>query len=500
MMKYLISTIALFPLLSFAENQDLLLFENGDQLHGEFHGIADGSDLLWKRQKSEEEKIQFNSTDICKVVLRGGKPERAESTHSYVGTSNGDRVSGTVQEVDEKRVIIQTEFAGLIEVPREHVGIIAPNPLGGKVLYYSSYKKEDWEQLDSKMRTSARLPEPKPNANQEEAVWKFSGSAWYWQHERPSSALVRKTGMPSRSILQFDLAWKNRLSIAIAFHADFKPFEPKENGQQDPFDGGRSSYVGNLPEVFGSSYVLHLYSNYLVLYRAGFTEDGAPIMERMQSKNANLRLENTSNAKIEIRCNRDTGVIMLYVDEQFVSEWNEGPMTKDDAGKATDGYRAPGEGFGFISQVEGSAVRVSDVVVAEWNGIPDSARSLESDDNDIVLLNNGRDRFSGKLNHIKDGKASLTGRYGNFSFPISEIAEIRFAKSQLAEIEQDPKSSVKVRFYPLGSISGKLVSGDPNKITINHPSIGDVNIDLTSAFMLEFKPAQSYLDDWNAEF
>lgn len=500
MMKHLITSIALFPFLASAAHPDLLMFDNGDQLHGEFCGISDAAGVLWKRQKADPNSVNFNSNDIRKVVLRGGMPERSEASHAYVGTVNGDRISGNVREADEKRVSVQTEFAGLMELPRDHVGIIAPNPMGGRVLYYGSYRKDDWEQLENRMKNPIRMADAKPAIPKEEAIWNFAGSAWYWKHEQPSSALVRKTGMPDRCVLQFDLAWKNRLSAIIAFHADFKPLESKQDERRDPFGGGHSGYLGHLPGIFGSSYILHIYSNYFVLYRAGFSEDGLPLMERLQSRNSNLRLEHATNAKIEIRCNRDAGTIMLQVDGQFAGEWDEGPAVRDANGKISQGYRTQGNGFGFISHIEGSAIRVSDIVIAEWNGIPDSARSLESDTDDIVLLNNGTDRYSGKITHIRDQKVNLIGRFGNFSLPLSEIAEIRFAKSGLAEINPDPKSSVKVRFHPLGSISGKLLSGDSGKITLNHPSAGGVTVDLTSAIMLEFKPTQSYLDDWNAEF
>jgi hypothetical protein len=132
--------------------------------------------------------------------------------------------------------------------------------------------------------------------------------------------------------------------------------------------------------------------------------------------------------------------------------------------------------------------------------MPDAARSLNSDDSDIVLLNNGTDRFSGKIHSMKNGKVNLTGRFGNFSLPITEIAEIRFAKSQLKITDLSDHGTFKVRFHPLGSISGKIVSGDSKNIRLLNPASGEMNVGLESASMLEFKSTQSYLDDWNVEF
>ena len=101
---------------------------------------------------------------------------------------------------------------------------------------------------------------------------------------------------------------------------------------------------------------------------------------------------------------------------------------------------------------------------------------------------------------MKDGKVSLTSRFGNFSFPIEEIAEIRFAKSQLKVVNDPSPDDFKVRFYPLGSISGEVVSGDSKSIRLLNTATGEITVDLQSASMLDFKSTQSYLDDWNVEF
>lgn len=496
--RILISLIGISPLAATAyEAADLLRFDNGDQLHGEFQGFGEKSAVLWKRNKTDDQAIPFEAADIRQIVLQSGKPDQSLATLSYVGTTNGDRIPGLVQEMDDKRVAIQTDFAGLLELPRDKVAIIAPNPMGGRVLYHGPFDKKDWLQRNLTHVGGIPMDKPESEIEKQFPLWKFSGSAWYWKEGKAGTALTRDIGMTDRSVLQFDVAWKNRLSMAVAFHADFKS---PENAKPTEEHLNHSGIIGNLPNIFGSCYVLHLYSNYVVLYRSGFDEEGKPFMNRLQSRNATLRLSNTGSAKIEIRCNRNSGEIMLFVDGQFICDWKEKSEDGIDPNDKAGEYYGKGAGFGFMAQMDDSPMRISDVVVADWNGIPDSARSLESDESDIVLLNNGTDRFSGKISGMKDGKVNLTGKYGSFSFPMTEIAEIRFAKSQLKAPEEEPASEVKIRFHPHGSISGQVVSGTAKNTRLLNSCAGEINIDLNSASLLEFKSINSYLDDWNVEF
>jgi|694.fasta_scaffold18630_6 hypothetical protein len=498
-LKILISFIVILPILASAENADLLRFDNGDQLHGEFLGFGEKKAILWKRNTPDDKAIEFNPADIRQVILKSGKPERALTTLSYIGLINGDRIPGTIQEIDDKRALIQTDVAGLLEIPRDQIAIIAPNPMGGRVLYHGPFDKTEWTQRT--FNHSKGIPKGKDDAKieKESPLWKFSGSAWYWKEGRMGTAITRDTGMTDRSVLQFDISWKNRLSLAVAFHADFKTPE-KAAPVNGPVDHGQPSSMSNLPNIFGSSYILHLYSNYVVLYRAGFDEDGRSFMNRLQSKSSSLRLSNSGSAKVEIRCNRNSGGIMLFVDGEFVCDWKEKSEIENNSDAPSNEYVGKGAGYGFMVQMDDSPLRVSDIIVADWNGIPDSARSLESDITDIVLLTNGTDRFSGKISSVKDGKVNLSGRFGNFAFPTNEIAEIRFAKSQLKAADESKESDFKVKFHPHGSISGKIISGNPKNIRLNNSAAGEINIDMNSASMLDFKSMESYLDDWNVEF
>jgi hypothetical protein len=490
------------PLLHGVEpRQDLLSFANGDQLHGRLSGIAAGPSVRWKRDDVGEE-VEFKSSELRRIVLRGGRPEKSIAGFSHVGTSNGDRIPGVVREMDDKRLVLDTKFGGMIQIPRDQVGLLAPNPLGGRILYHGPYDPEEWVTIDNEHPEG--IPALKVDGEAKTSAWRHSGSAWYWQGKEIGTALVRKAGLPDRAILRFDIAWKSRLSCAIAFHSNFrKPAavaagqgEDEVRGQEQVVMAGRMNNSASLPDIFGDSYVLQLYSNYVMLHRTTFEADGGPRLERVQTTNSSMRLGDSGSATVEIRCNRPTGEISLFIDGEFVVQWSEVAGGGDGGG----GYAGKGEGFGFLVQSEESPVRISEVVVAEWNGMPDAARSMQVDDADIVLLSNGTDRFSGKVTGLSDGKLKLEGRYGDFEFPVDEIAEVRFAKSRIAAAPDAPSDEIRLRLHPLGRISGRPLAGDAGSLRFLNGAAGEIDINLGYAVMLEFQKTESFLDDWDAEF
>lgn len=491
--KALITLTSFLSSLAVANADDLLRFENADQLHGQFEGIAEGPTVLWNRNDIDGGAVKFNASEIRQIILRGGRPKQPLTGLAHIGTANGDRIPGRVRELDGKRLILQTDFGGQIEIPREQIGMVSPNPLGGRVLYHGPFAESEWSMIDAEHPEGIAKADREGKPDESIPLWKFSGSAWYWQNELTGTALARKSGMPDRSILQFQLAWKNRLSMALAFHADFKVPEQVADVADEPKQRrGHTGNLANLPNIFGSSYVLHLYSNYLMLYRTGFDENGSPFFERVQTQNSNLRMGESGKADVELRCNRDSGEIVLFIDGEFAAQWNE-PIKGE-------GYTGKGDGIGFLVQADDSPVRISEMIVAEWNGMPDAARSLQSEDSDIVLLSNGTDRFSGKVLAVEDGKLTLSGRYGDFTFPMDEIAEIRFAKSDVKASSNSETAPLKIRFYPLGRISGVPLASDSTKLRLLTEAAGEIQLNLDSAVMLEFESNQSFIDDWDVEF
>ena len=479
---------------------DLLRFTNGDQLHGSYLGVKPGPVVSWVREDVGG-PVEFQTTRLRHIVLHGGRPQNPLPYLSHVSLANGDRIPGTITSLADEVLTIDSPCAGLLRIPRRQITMISPNPLGGRVFYHGPFHTDDWFNVDTEHPEGLHDPEPAADKEEENgkppAVWEFSGASWYWQDDGGGTALIRREGMPERAMLRFQLAWKSRMALAIAFHADFKRPKPEngEDGKSAPprFSAGDSSA---LPWLFGNAYVLQLNSNYLMLTRSTVDAEGKPSIDRIRSNINQLRLGDSGKALVELRASRTSGHISLFVDDEFVVQWSEGGDELPGAGE----YAGTGNGFGFLVQMDNSPVRISDILTTEWNGMPDSARSMQLDDQDIALMANGTDRFAGRVTAIADGSVDFETKHGNFRLPLDEVAEVRLASASVAEPSEEAADAILVRYSPVGSISGIPSGGDDKSLRLTHPVAGEIDLSLDSAVMLEFHATNRIIDDWDADF
>ncbi|MFZ9935977.1 MAG: hypothetical protein ACO3JG_02845 [Luteolibacter sp.] len=466
-----------------AERPDMLRFTNGDQLRGSFAGLRPGPVVHW-RHDDLAAPAEFKTTSLHQLVLREGQPLSPLRTLAHVELANHDRFPGKIVALDDAKLTLETDYAGLIEIPRKHVSLMAPNPMGGRLHYQGPFAQDEWEMVATREETEQEAApdeeaarsddgEDEAKSDHESEKWIFTGSSWLWNGKNPETALTRADALPERSVLRFELAWKNRLSLALAMHADFKC------PPADADEARKTRRVFNimdprsLARVFGTSHILQIYSNYLAHITTRVDENGEISVNRGVHGNHNMRLGDSGKARIELRSNRKT----------------------PDSPAFTHG------GIGFIVMTNDSPVKISDIVISEWNGMPDAARSLQVEDFDIVLMNNGTDRYAGKVGGFgSDGIVDFEGRHGNFRLPLDEIAEIRFARGGLAKIPETTGNAILVRMGPMGAIRGSPVGGDRNSIELHNPSAGKIALSLDPATLIDFNPSHIAIDEWSHDF
>lgn len=471
-------------------HQDLLRFSNGDQIHGSFVGLDDRGRILWKRSDVEG-TVEFEHDKLRQIVLRGGRPARGIDSVAHVRMIGGDRFPGTIISLDSETLVLDTPLAGQLALPRNRIKVLAPQPFGGRVHYAGPYNQEGWRILDA---PATDEDEKEPEEDGEETPgkpWQIARTAWYSGENASGRPLVRDLGMEDASVLRFRLAWRNQLALSIGFHADFaEPQKPEDEDQDDAAAARARRGTLALPYRFGSSYVLSLHSHYAMMYRCGFDEDGKPFTRRMQNSSNSFRLPQAGDSAVEIRCDRQSGRILLFVDGEFAMQWDE----------SEEGYAGAGKGFGFLVNSSGSQVRISDIMVAEWNGMIDSARSMDSRERDVVLLTNGTDRFSGKVSAVRDDHLELASSYADMKIPLSRVAEIHFARETLAEAPEAKADELVIHSYPVGRISGSPLRSGEGQIILMSPHVGEIAVQLDYAAQLDLKPGHSFIDDWDIEF
>jgi hypothetical protein len=491
--------------------EDLLRFRNGDSLHGAFLGLSEG-DLRWRHSEARD-TITLKTQKLRRLSFHGGRSRKSLRSPSYIQLTDGDRIPGTLISLNAENLVMETEFAGNVSIPREFVSQISPRPHGGLVHYIGPFKDDDWtvieppekkkeenepaKEREEEEKQPAKENQPAKEQQEEEKSappWVFSGGAYYSNSQLP---IAIDTKSPDQVRIRFTLAWRNRLNAAIAFHATMKqPEAPPEKGEDDekekkPIAKPDGAGTKGFAYTYGHSYVLTIYSNYAQIYRCDFTDEGEADMDRLSNSSANLRLEEAGQAEFELRCDRLTDTIALFADGRFVSQWND-----------RQGYVGTGSYLAFASQNSAARLRISDVVVTAWNGMIDSAQSMETEDRDVILLTNGTDRFSGKLASLQDGKFLIKGTYADMTVPHEQVQEIRLAKAKQTGEDEEETSRQRIRLLlqPYGRLTMRPVEASSDRLRAHHPALGDLTLDLRYAGLMEFSFGPSVLDSWDDDY
>lgn len=491
------------------EPADLLRLADGE-LAGHFGGITGDGTVLWNRDDGID-TMEFKQDKIRQIVLRGGGNLDLSADTSHVTLTNGDRLPARIVAMDGENLTLETSMAGKVIVSRESVISVQPNPFGGRLLYAGPFSDDGWEIRSPKKKAEKKDEEEddgedeekddkEEEANEEpKPSWRQVGAKWYFTGG--NDVIRRDVGLTESSVVRFKLEWRARPPIAIALNADFaeRP-EPKEEEAEDedgedkpkPVRRVVSSSSTNYTHHFGNALILTLRSSYAQLLRCGYDEDGNPFSDQIRASSSSVRFDDTGSAEFEIRSDREAGTIALFVNGNFSIQWKlEKDLDEDKRGLPN------GPGIGFSSMGSDTPVRISDIIVAEWNGMPDSARSFESDEFDTILLTNGTDRFSGKVTSIDNGTLKVEGRYAELEIPIEEVAQFRFAGSPEAEESDD--EGLQIHFQPLGKLTGKAGLSKDGTLKLNSPLLGELDVNLSSAVLLEFESGHGFLNYWDED-
>ena len=538
---------------------DILLFENGDLMHGTFGGINEG--LLWERTDIKR-PIKFGIPGVRQLVLKGGLGIGLDDKTSFVTLVSGDRIPGEIISLDDQTLSLKSPVAGDLAIPRALLKSISPNPFDGELIYTGPYTSAGWMTLDYK-KTETQLEkeaEEKKKADTKKqeikeevsSPWIHSGAAFYSLDTRP--LIIPDAKMPDVGRIRFKASWKGRLNITLALHSDFvrvltpEKKEEKEDDEKEEVEDDENKEEKPDPEekekddekpkeeeeeeeepaplkqerlldlrqgegfqnirwinptnrnhadIYGTGYTMTIYSSYPSLSRNDYSETGVARTQRLSTARSSMSLSESGDAEIEIRYDRKKAVVMLFVDGAYAAQWND-----------LAGYIGKGNGFGIANNTTSSKIKISEVAITSWNGMTDSAQSMNHPDRDVVLLTNGTDRFSGELTGITNGIAHLKTDYSEVQIPASDLSKVilkKASQTDLEDIETNGKYSwendpITILYKPYGKIKINPTSATTTTLEGTSPFLGKISVDLKSAHILRFVETSPDISSWFDDF
>jgi len=515
---------------------DLILFNNGDLMHGKFAGINEG--LIWQRNDIKRD-IKFGTKSVKQIIFKSSRRVKFNERSSFITLLSGDRIPGEIVSLDEKNLSIQSPITGKLTLPRKFIRSIAPNPFDGEISYLGPYNSDHWLILED-IEAEDKEKEEKTEDHKEDAsqatpsAWIHSGTSFYSQGRSP--LILTEANLPDKGRLRFNISWNGRPNFSIALHSDLTRVRPpeieqenkreefKEDAEAAPEEEEKEETLPplihenlldlrqgkafqsipwvrqnhqSLPSIFGSCYLLKMQSGYPYLSRNFFSEKGKPKSERLSSERSTNSLSQATEAEIEIRFDRQKSLLILYINGVYSNQWND-----------VLGYVSNGKALGFINHSSTSNIRISEIIISSWAGATDSAKSMEHPDRDVVLLTNGTDRYSGKITHITDGKAHLETNYSEVQIPLSDLSLLNFNKAGLIDLQAEEnierfemgENALTVIYQPYGLIKLSPITANHKTLTGHSPFLGKISVNLDPALLIRFSDDSPDLSDWFDDF
>jgi len=371
-----------------AGGEDILEFLNNDKLHGSLMAVVPGEyGLKWKHS-SANQAIDFGMASVAGVTLARRKTAQSDPSTAAIYLTNGDMLPGNLVSLDGEKLVLDTWYAGKINVNRLMVKGMSPNIGVSSVAYEGPTDLAEW--------TTYR------HAG-DQVLWKFKNGALYALQSYPIGREIE--GMPDVADIQFDAGWRSGYpSFCFSFYTD--------NVQ----DNGGSGYM---LQISGSSIYLQRLSRDSGSRNIGGNDNYEAFNNRKSMK-----------AKFNLLVDKSKKTFTLLIDGNMVKQWTD---TANFAGK--------GNGIMFRPNNQGD-LRIARIRIAQWDGkLPEAAGAGSSDKGtkeDLVRFVNN-DKVSGRLKSISGGNVKFETSYATLDIPLARIAEIVTAseKSERARRNKD---------------------------------------------------------------
>jgi len=426
------------------EHTDCLSFRDGDVLYGQLLEIDPGNVIRWQHADASG-PIDFKPQNVAQIDFSPRALTAAGTNSSCkLWLANGDALAGNLVGCDRDSLVFDTWYAGKLKIPRHALQTLAFNPRT-PMLFDGPTGIDGWT-LGSAVKA---VPVG------ESGEWSYRNGAFY---SDKAASIARDVKLPDRSQIQFDLAWKGPLSLAVALYTDsLQPILLNEKETGPDFGGFYSLRFANTLFVTMQAIRKESPNRYL----------GDPLI--VQS------LTQKERVHVDLRVSKQDRQIALFLDGALIKNWID-PV----------GFIGQGTGLRFVNNSTGlAAIKISNLRVSKWNGVLDDASAEVPDpSHDVIFLESGA-KISGAVESISEGNISLLTIGGPTNIPLVNASAIEFAHFQG---EAAPASTVNTHatFVQGGGITFELLAWRPNGVECSSPDFGKVKFDPAAFGRLQF--------------
>lgn len=347
------------------------LFTTGDQLPGTLAAINGATGSFESSTLAAPATIHL--AQLLELRSEAVTREVKADHEAVVTLTNGNVIHGQVAALSDQAVVLDTWFAGQLELRRSMVESLRVVDRA-RSIYSGPQGAEGW-------LFSGDSGQP---------AWHFSGGTM--TSDRPGSA-ARDLKLPDRVAVSFDLAWKNALRFRLILFSDDLDNAAPPN-----------------------AYVLDFNRRY-----TSFTKhwSAGNAMQRSTIGNAGIRqLGENEKVRVELFADRADGNFVLHIDGEDAATWRD---PEANAGTM-------GGGIHLVAE-DTTPLRVSRLTIEAWDGrVEESGTGKDAKDEEAIpsgnqrmLLRNG-DVITGRVLGVEDGRLVIETKHAKIHLPVGRMS------------------------------------------------------------------------------
>jgi hypothetical protein len=436
-------------------------FLNGDTLRGETVSI-DGSQRVRWQNPDIKTQIEFGLADISSIRLPAlSTPIHNENDNCHLRLLNNDEFRGTLESMDDDKVVLKTWYAGPLTFARDSVRWVRLTE-GEQFLYHGPTGLEGWTVSESLEQPDA------------DGAWGFAKGVFF---ARRGGGVARDFKLPDRAAIDFDVAWREFLQLTVTIYTEsLRVFHLRGAGAAGVVVNGLPQQPQQ-PQPGAGFYALHL--NYNAAYLMTVRKTGEIVNSPVEMISG---LEQKNRARFGIRADKTQKTISLLLDGRVIRTWQE-----------PDAWAGAGTAVRFVQQ--GAApLNVSNIRVAQWDGSLErpaiGGTNSASSTNDFIQLKN-QDSLAGKIEAVRDGALVIDSTLGKLNIPLDRIAQFDVSRPDAPPPAMND-ALVRAYFAGGGSITFKLEEWNERGLLAGSPHFGKAHFNPAAFVSIEFNlPRQS---------